>query len=367
MLSVDSLTKEYKGSKGARVRAIDEVSFTVEEGEFLTLLGPSGCGKTTTLRCIAGLERPLAGEITISGRTVYSSGRGVFVQPNERRLGMVFQSYAIWPHMDVFANVAFPLRVGEGKRPRAEVATRVERVLDVVGLGHLADRFATQLSGGQQQRLALARALVIEPSLLLLDEPLSNLDAKLRESLRFELKRLQREQGITTVYVTHDQGEALSLSNRVAVMDHGRVAQIDKPGVVYSEPATRFVADFIGTTNFVPGRYVGSDGALHLVETEMGPLRIATVRGITPGDACVISIRPEQVEIGASQPESAGSNRGHGQVQTRLFMGEFMDYQIVIDDVVLRVRGPVTKALSTGDGASVHLPPEHCVGLADGG
>src|SRR5256885_3419910 len=212
MLRVEGLYTEYPNEKGEIVRAAQDVTFTVPEGKLFTWLGPSGCGKTTTLRSIAGLERPKSGEIAVGGTVVYSGARRVFVPANRRGFGMVFQSYAIWPHMDVFRNAAFPLMVGRKKYTRSQIEEKVLRVLKAVGLDHLAERDATQLSGGQQQRLALARALVMEPKLLLLDEPLSNLDAKLRERMRFELKRMQRELRITTVYVTHDQTEALAPS-----------------------------------------------------------------------------------------------------------------------------------------------------------
>ena len=227
MLSVRSLYTEYANERGAAVKAAQDVSFEVPEGKLFTLLGPSGCGKTTTLRSIAGLEKPTAGEIEVAGRLVYSSGKGIFVAPNKRNFGMVFQSYAIWPHMNVFQNVAFPLEVR--RLAKKEIRDKVMRVLQAVALDELVDRDATKLSGGQQQRLALARALVMEPQLLLLDEPLSNLDAKLRDRMRSELKRLQRDLNLTTVYVTHDQSEALALSHEIAVMNEGRVVQIGTP------------------------------------------------------------------------------------------------------------------------------------------
>src|SRR5437868_860053 len=235
LLEVRELLKTFPAAKGelrGRVHAVDNVSLDVQEGELFTLLGPSGCGKTTTLRSIAGLETPDEGTISVRGRVLFSSQANTRVPANQRGLGMVFQSYAIWPHMNVYDNVAFPLQVlPRAKRPkRAEMREKVERALAVVKLDQLASREATALSGGQQQRLALARALVMEPSLLLLDEPLSNLDAKLRERMRFELKRLQRELGITTVYVTHDQSGALALSHQIAVMNRGRIEQIGAPG-----------------------------------------------------------------------------------------------------------------------------------------
>src|SRR2546421_1351414 len=254
MLRVEGLYTEYPNDKGEIVKAAQDVTFTVPEGKLFTLLGPSGCGKTTTLRSIAGLEKPSAGEIEVGGRLVYSSDKRIFVAPNKRNFGMVFQSYAIWPHMNVFQNAAFPLEVR--RLAKKEVRERVMRVLHAVALDALVDRDATKLSGGQQQRLALARALVMEPQLLLLDEPLSNLDAKLRGRMRTELKRLQREFSLTTVYVTHDQSEALALSHEIAVMNDGRVVQIGTPRQIYEQPTDKFVADFVGTTNFIAGRVV---------------------------------------------------------------------------------------------------------------
>jgi iron(III) transport system ATP-binding protein len=367
VLRVNELYKEFgQGKKFGRVRAVDGVSFELEEGEFFTLLGPSGCGKTSTLRCIAGLERPDSGEITVGDTVVYSSSKGLFVQPNERKLGMVFQSYAIWPHMNVFDNVAFPFRTNKHRIKKAQIQERVERALETVELGHLSGRYATQLSGGQQQRLALARALVIQPSLLLLDEPLSNLDAKLRESLRFELKRLQREQGITTLYVTHDQSEALAFSNRIAVMRDGQVRQLGSPRDVYLQPVDPFVADFVGSTNFVEGvlrSHAGAAGPA-VVDTTFGPLAVSSVTGVDVGDECVVSIRPEHVEM--LKPEAVsgdGVNTWKGSVQTRLFMGEVMDYQILLGDLVLRCRSSAFERFSTGDDVGVLLDPERCIAL----
>ncbi len=291
---------------GEVVKAAQDVSFEVPEGKLFTLLGPSGCGKTTTLRSIAGLEKPTSGEIEVAGRAVYSSSRGIFVAPNKRNFGMVFQSYAIWPHMDVFHNVAFPLEVRRlGKR---EIEHKVMRVLTAVQLDHLVERDATKLSGGQQQRLALARALVMEPQLLLLDEPLSNLDAKLRDAMRTELKRLQREFNLTTVYVTHDQSEALSLSHEIAVMSDGRIVQIGTPRAIYEQPTNRFVADFVGQTNFVAGTVTALDGAGRCrVRTGLGELKVLAADGLAPDAAVVVSVRPEDVEL--SEQELQGRRR----------------------------------------------------------
>ena len=228
-----------------------DFSLSVGRGEFVTLLGPSGCGKTTTLRCVAGLERPDAGEIRIGDEVVASAGRGIYLYPEHRNIGMVFQSYAVWPHMTVFENVAYGLRVR--RIAAAEIRERTTRALELVGLDHLAERYATKLSGGQRQRVALARAIVYEPRVVLFDEPLSNLDAKLREQMRIELVRLQQEVGITSIYVTHDQAEALVMSDRVVVMDKGVIQQIDDPQTIYARPANTFVANFIGVANLMEG------------------------------------------------------------------------------------------------------------------
>jgi iron(III) transport system ATP-binding protein len=364
MLEVTNLCKGFQDeSKTGRVKAVDEVSFIVQEGHFFTMLGPSGCGKTTTLRCIAGLERPDSGHISVKDRVLYSRAKGISVSANHRNLGMVFQSYAIWPHMNVFDNVAFPLRVGTRRRTgKSEVKRRVERSLDVVGLGHLAGRYATKLSGGQQQRLALARALVIEPAVLLLDEPLSNLDAKLRESLRFELKRLQRDQGITTVYVTHDQSEALSMSNEIAVMKNGRISQMGNPFSVYLEPENDFVADFVGLTNFIKGVVRDTSGSGGTVKTVDGMLTVDSMVGLQSGDECVVSIRPEQIQV-MRDTTGRGQNIFPGTVVTRLFTGECMDYQIQLGTETIRVRTAASERFSTGKPITLSLPAEHCIAL----
>src|SRR5262245_49552347 len=238
--------------------AVNTLSLEAKAGEFLTLLGPSGCGKTTTLRLVAGLERPDQGEIELGGRALSSASDGLFVAPERRGMGMVFQSYAIWPHMTVFENVAFPLQ--ELRRPRAEIRERVMAILTTVGLGRLHDRPAPMLSGGQQQRVALARALVSNPQVLLLDEPLSNLDARLREEMRFELRDMQARLGITSIFVTHDQAEAMTLSDRIIVMNAGRIEQEGRPEEVYQRPTTRFVMDFLGRANHVPARMARAGG-----------------------------------------------------------------------------------------------------------
>jgi iron(III) transport system ATP-binding protein len=342
MLRVEGLVKTFGGARGerlGRVRAVDDISIDVEEGELFTLLGPSGCGKTTTLRCIAGLETPDQGEIALKDRLLFSSEKRVRVPANERGLGMVFQSYAIWPHMDVFKNVAFPLRVLPRRQrlSKPQLRERVERALAVVQLGHLASRQATDLSGGQQQRLALARALVMEPPLLLLDEPLSNLDAKLREEMRFELKRLQRELGITGLYVTHDQVEALAMSNRVAVMRDGKIEQVGHPRDVYEQPSSRFVADFIGTSNFIEGVVQSRDHGAYAVHTPDGDLHVRSDADFPVGANVVVAARPEHIEISQGANGTA-PNRWRGRVEARAFLGESVDHVISVGSREIRAR-----------------------------
>jgi iron(III) transport system ATP-binding protein len=349
------------GDAAARVFAVNDVSFTVQPGELFTLLGPSGCGKSTTLRSIAGLEQPDSGVVSVGGNVLFAAGAGaqkrVNVPANKRGLGMVFQSYAIWPHMTVFENVAFPLRVRARKqRPsKREITERVQRVLETMELLQYADRHATKLSGGQQQRLALARALVIEPSLLLLDEPLSNLDAKLRESLRFELKRLQRDLGITSIYVTHDQIEALSLSSTIAVMRAGEVVQLGKPREIYENPQSKFVAQFIGTSNFIDGTVASRDGDRHVVETRDGRLTLESGAHVSPGNEVVVSIRPEAVMLSTERPVGA-KNVWEGNVTTRAFLGDAVDHVVAVGKHEIRAR--CLPHVSHAPGTNVYLDME---------
>jgi iron(III) transport system ATP-binding protein len=357
------LYTEYPNEKGEIVKAAQDVSFQVPEGKLFTLLGPSGCGKTTTLRSIAGLERPRSGEIAVKERVVFSSAKGVFVAPNRRGFGMVFQSYAIWPHMTVFANAAFPLEVGGRRFSRQEIRDKVMRVLSATQLDHLAEREATKLSGGQQQRLALARALVMEPKLLLLDEPLSNLDAKLREKMRFELKRLQRELRITTVYVTHDQSEALALSHEIAVMNEGRIQQIASPRDIYERPASAFVADFVGTTNFLDGSVLGPDGSNghYRVRTEIGDLSVLATEPLRAEEKVLLSVRPEDVDLAESKPD--GANVREGKVDQKVFLGECVDFQVKLGERTLLSRRHPSLRTPIGNAIFVKLDPDKCVAL----
>jgi iron(III) transport system ATP-binding protein len=368
VLSVRSLNTEYKTQRGPAVKAAQNVTFEVPKGKFFTLLGPSGCGKTTTLRSIAGLERPVSGEISVEGRVVYSSSRNIFVPPNRRNFGMVFQSYAIWPHMTVFANAAFPLEVRKQRAPKATIRKKVMDVLSVVALDHLADREATKLSGGQQQRLALARALVMEPELLLLDEPLSNLDAKLRDRMRFELKRIQRELGVTTIYVTHDQGEALALSHEIAVMNEGQVVQIGPPRAIYEHPKTKFVADFIGSSNFLDGVVLGrgEEADRYRVRCALGEITVFSDAPLAPSGKVLISIRPEDVELTEeAHPTDGRLNFCAGMVDQKVFLGDFVDFQVRVGEFLLLSRAHPSLRTPIGDSINIRMNPDKCVALPD--
>jgi iron(III) transport system ATP-binding protein len=366
ILTIKDLSKTFtlKG-KQENVAALDGVSLSVESGEFFTLLGPSGCGKTTMLRSIAGLETPTSGEITVGSRTFFSSSSRINVPANQRGLGMVFQSYAIWPHMNVAANVAFPLKCRKrSARPSAkEIDRKVDEALAKVELSHAKKRPATDLSGGQQQRLALARALVMESPLTLFDEPLSNLDAKLRDGMRFELKRLQRELGITAVYVTHDQIEALAMSSRVAIMRSGKVEQLDRPRVIYERPATRFVADFIGTSNFLSGEVLAQEPDGHyLVETPAGEL-VAHVEGTQTchvGERVTVAFRPQHVQMEKEPAAVRGVGAWPGVVRTRAYLGEFVDHVVDVNGTELRVRVDPRISLEAGTQVALRLSARDC-------
>lgn len=373
MLVVEHLVKTFTGDKArrriggasagapGRIHAVDDVSVEVREGEMFTLLGPSGCGKTTTLRSVAGLERPDSGVIRVAGQLMFSggAGRSVQVPVNRRGLGMVFQSYAIWPHMKVFDNVAFPLQVlPRSTRPsRKVIRERVMSVLETMELDQLAARQATKLSGGQQQRLALARALVTEPSLLLLDEPLSNLDAKLRESLRFELKRLQREIGITSVYVTHDQIEALALSSRIAVMCDGKIMQTGTPREIYQKPNSKFVAEFIGTSNFISGTVGSKRNGVLVVDTDEGRLHIEGQLAGAAGATVVIAVRPEGIRLSTEPVAGPVPNAWTGEVITRSFLGDSIDHIVRVGTLQLRSRSNPGTSLPPGTRVTVHISP----------
>ncbi|RJQ83311.1 MAG: ABC transporter ATP-binding protein [Desulfobacteraceae bacterium] len=352
-IEISQLFKSYK-----KTVAVNRIDLSVEKGELLTLLGPSGCGKTTTLRCIAGLEKPQEGEIVIDGRPML--GRG-FVPPSRRGIGMVFQNYAVWPHMKVFNNVAYGLKLE--KLPRQEIRTRTMQVLEMVGLGGLQERYPGQLSGGQQQRVALARAMVRNPKVLLLDEPLSNLDAKLREKMRFEIKSLARRMGITSVYVTHDQAEAMVISDRIAVMQAGNVVQIDTPQKIYAQPADRFVADFIGAMNFIAAKILqssGPDGAMK-VRTSFcdGLLCQRPAQKMDGGSNVFASIRPEDVEVFA-EPPAGRPNLFRGTIAHRAYLGNFLYFFVDINGEMIRVQVPYYLPQAEGEAVYLYLDPQRC-------
>jgi iron(III) transport system ATP-binding protein len=351
----ENLVKRFKD-----VVAVDDVTFEAKEGTFYTLLGPSGCGKSTTLRMIAGLETPDSGNIYIGDELVTSTDKGYFVPPERRNLGMVFQSYAVWPHMKVFDNIAFPLKIR--KLPKSEVKARVKEVLALIGLEGCEDKYPHQLSGGEQQRVALARALVYEPKVLLLDEPLSNLDAKVRERMRFELKDLQRRLGVTTIYVTHDQEEAMVLSDIMAVMNKGKIVQEGTPLQLYREPKCEFVASFIGLTNFIEGKVIKipEGDELGLVDTACGELRCPIPKDVREGDGVLISIRPENIALSEKRPEG-DVNTWEGKVKARVFLGKDMDYRILVGDQRIRVITPSSLIIDEGRSVFLRLDPERCV------
>ncbi|MEX0804119.1 MAG: ABC transporter ATP-binding protein [Candidatus Binatia bacterium] len=356
-VSLLGLTKKFTDAA-----AVDALNLEIADGEFVALLGPSGCGKTTTLRLIAGFLQPDLGEIRVGMEVV--SSPSVLVPPERRSMSMIFQSYAVWPHMTVFQNVAYGLKFK--KLSRHEIDRKVVEVLRLVHLDGLKDRYPSELSGGQQQRVALARALVVEPQILLMDEPLSNLDANLREEMRFEIRRLHEEFGITTVYVTHDQAEAMATSDRVAVLNGGRMVQAGRPAEIFDHPRTRFVAEFVGKANILDGRMDG-DSRLQLGEG----LEIRVARNpdvsLSPGEASVC-LRPHNILLTADKAEAqALSSRNYnlfaGVIQRRIYFGESADYTIDLAPYpfTLRVVGPPANLYDKGQRIFALALPEHCV------
>ena len=320
-ITINKVTKYFD-----KVEVIKEFTEVIGDKEFLTLLGPSGCGKTTMLRMIAGFEKPSSGEILI-GDTIVNSGKK-FVPPEKRGIGMVFQSYAVWPHMTVFENVAYPLKIA--RVSKAEIKTKVEKALESVHLEQYAERIPSQLSGGQQQRVALGRALVCEPKLLLLDEPLSNLDAKLRESMRFEIKDIQKKFGITVVYVTHDQTEAMAMSDRIVVLYNGVIQQVAAPTDIYRQPANQFVADFVGKVNFFKG--VAANGKIEL----SGIGQSVPYQGPLTGKV-VVAIRPENIVLSPADASHSASGLLEGKLFSMFYLGDVNDCRVEINGEVFRV------------------------------
>ena len=320
-IKLENITKKFGG-----VTAVNNFNATIHDGEFISILGPSGCGKTTVLRMIAGFEKATDGRISIDENTILEAKDGKmlnFIPPEKRGVGMVFQSYAVWPHMNVFDNVGYPLKIKKLKKE--DIKVKVLRALEMVHLSEYVDRMPSQLSGGQQQRVALARALVSEPTLLLLDEPLSNLDAKLREAMRFEIKELQLKLGITVVYVTHDQSEAMTMSDRIVVMSMGKVQQIGTPVEVYSHPANQMVADFVGLVNFIPSEVRG-DGKVYLENTDIAFPNEKALSG-----KVILAVRPENISLHKDRGMIKGLLHHH------FYLGDSIDYRVRVKDHFIRV------------------------------
>lgn len=339
--------------KYGKLAAVDDLSLEVKEGELLTLLGPSGCGKTTVLRSISGFVAVDSGDVFIGNRRVTD------VLPEKRGIGLVFQNYALWPHMTVFQNLAFGLELK--KMPKDKIKAKVEESLAMVKLEGHEDRYPRQLSGGQQQRVALARALVLEPDILLLDEPLSNLDALLREQMRFEIAQIHKQYGITTVYVTHDQTEAMVISDRIVVLDRGRMMQLGKPVDIYSRPANKFVAGFMGTTNFIHGKVADFYDDYMVVTTESGLSLYGKGSGLERGQEVDVAIRPENIDFMPASKTSSGKknlNVFDAKVVRASYVGELIDYQLEIKDSLIRAKGDVRRRLAEGETVKIHLDPD---------
>lgn len=332
-ISIENLVKHFRRENGTEVRAVDDISIDVPPGDFLVLLGPSGCGKTTLLRCIAGLEKPTSGRIATQRGVVFDSGKRFNLPPEARRIGMVFQSYALWPHMTVFDNVAYPLRAR--RAPKADIHAQVSSTLDVLGIGELAHQYPGQLSGGQQQRVALARALVAGADTVLFDEPLSNVDARVRDDLRIEIREMQRRLGFTAVYVTHDREEAMALGTRVAVIEQGRVAQIGTPKAIYSQPSSAHVARALGSTTEMGGTVKGWEGDHAVVDTKFGLIRVSTSRRVSPGDTVLLVTRPVDWQIDFN--DSPSVNQWRAFIKEGTYLGTRNEYIVAVEDVLIRV------------------------------
>ncbi len=360
MLIVKDLYKTFTLEKG-EVRAVQAVSFEVKKGEFFALLGPSGSGKSTCLRCVAGLERPDQGEISIGGKLVFSKKENISVPTHERALGMVFQSYAIWPHMTVGQNVAFPLERRKKDFSRKQRREAVVEALEMVQLQGFESRPAPQLSGGQQQRVALARALATKPKLLLLDEPLSNLDAKLREDMRHEIRELTRSLNITTFYVTHDQVEALSMADKVGIIIGGMLIEMGPPMEIYKTPKTKVVAGFIGTTNMLDGVVIEGKQPRGKVKTEIGVLDCIIPAGLEDGAKVEVMVRPEAVAC-YHQPQDL-PNIFEGVVEEALFLGTVITARIKINKQEIRAMLSYKDPVKAGDRVYVHFPSDFTVAM----
>jgi len=355
-IAIKGLTKTFTAGDDAPA-AVAGLDLEIKDNQFITLLGPSGCGKTTTLRMIAGYIIPDAGTIHVNGQLVSSPGS--VTPPDQRGMGMVFQNYAVWPHKTVYENVVFGLKIR--KTPSALARKKVEDTLALVNLTGLESRYPNELSGGQQQRVAFARSLVVEPEILLLDEPLSNLDAKLREQMRVELKRLQRRTGITFVYVTHDQAEALALSDQIAVLHGGRLQQYGTPREVYGRPANRVVADFMGLVNFMPAKVVAARDGIGTIEAAGGlRLEVPLPDGANIGDGIEVSIRPENIRLSAA---GLGTTPGgtRATIGDRTFLGNISEYYANLDSgVTLRVQTHPAQVFAIGDAVTIEIDTTQC-------
>lgn len=367
MLVIEDLEKTYAARGGGQpVHALRGVSCTVKQGDFFALLGPSGCGKTTMLQAIAGLETPTGGQIKIGDKTVFDADKSIYVPTSQRMLGMVFQSYAIWPHMTVFDNVAFPLVHGRHKTPREEVRKRVMLALERVKLADFAQRLAPHLSGGQQQRVALARAIVHEPRLLLLDEPLSNLDARLRDTMREDLRNLVKSLGITTVFVTHDQVEAMGMADQVAVLHGGNIVQIGTPEEIYFRPRTAFAANFVGRSNTLPGRVTAAERVggrtFRRFETAIGELCSSIDSDVEVGSEGLCIIRPQAFSLAENRAASEqDANDIGGILSARSFLGDTVEAQLTVRDTPLRIVLNSYDTLATGSEMRFSVPFDRCV------
>jgi iron(III) transport system ATP-binding protein len=359
IVSLRGLTKKFTDAA-----AVNELHLEIGDGEFVTLLGPSGCGKTTTLRLLAGFLQPDAGEIGVDGKVVSSAS--LVVPPERRAMSMIFQSYAVWPHMTVAQNVAYGLKFK--KLSKQEIEAKVNKLLGVVHLAELKNRYSAELSGGQQQRVALARALVVEPQILLMDEPLSNLDANLREEMRFEIRRLHEEFKITTVYVTHDQAEAMATSDRIAVLDRGRLVQVGRPAEIFDRPKTRFVAEFVGKANILTGR---CDGNGHLLLSDGIKVRLAGGDALARSSAVSVCLRPHNVTLIADDAEARrmaerSYNLFSGTIGRSIYFGDAVDYTVELPSgASLRVIAPPAQRFSPGQPIVAAALPDHCVIVRD--
>jgi iron(III) transport system ATP-binding protein len=361
-LRIIALKKHFQRLRGGTVTAVDGVSLDIAAGEMVVILGPSGCGKTSLLRSVAGLEMPSGGEIYSNGKLIFSSPQNVRTPPEHRGFGMMFQSYAVWPHMNVFGNVSYPLSI---KRvPKQKIFERVSKILDVVGIGHLADEYPTQLSGGQQQRVALARSLVADPKIMLFDEPLSNVDAKVRDELRIEIRAMQRRIGFAGIFVTHDQEEATAIADRIVVMRNGHFVQVGSPRVVYGSPATRFVARFLGVVNEWEGvlqKARSAKATTRTIKTDLGDLVVAAANipaSAVAGDDVFAVVRPESIFVTTTAPPKRDWTVWKAEVDDEIFRGPYVDRFLKLSGTRVRSRGNAANQMKAGEKVYAVIDPD---------